>query len=246
METHSRDGLSFVLRIKSGDINVLAPLRQFTNLEISRSDNFFWVKGFVNGQEQDSSVLSIMNSNVFELRDNMLFVPGNKVPSTSLPAGILWHPIKNALKIKLPSFNENLFEINGEIEISLTPSNKTQKTTAQLVGIKNLNKYINNNVSQKFRDLQWFLISDRLAIIIGDQRISLPSANLWKSGQWLIPAGYDFTQSYQQTILKNSGFSDSSLFLIQTDNTFIEIPTESLVELTRSSVNLTLKQNNPV
>lgn len=244
METHSGDRLSFVLRINGGDITVLAPLRQFTNLEISRSEYFIWVKGFMNGQEKSPSVLSVMNSNVFELRGNRLFAPGNKVPSATLPAGILWHPIKNALKIKLPSFNENLFEINGEIEISLAPSGKTQSPKGQIIEFRNLNKYVNNNIYQKFSDHQWCFIDEERALIVGNQSLALPSTNLWKSGQWLIPAGYDFAQSYQQTILQKSGFSDSSLFLIQEDNTFMEIPLESLIELTRSSVNLTLKQNN--
>jgi len=213
------------------------------SLRIAKSEHGFWLKGFTKEDLKLPSFLAMGHIQIFDFKDPFLFLPGNQVPERKLPSGLLWHPIQTALKIKLPSFNENLFQVPGQLDLEFQSSIVERDATASLVSRSDLLKYVDSTAQHVYTKNLWCLFGEEMALVIGSEVLPLVSQRFWSYKNLLLPVGFDFNYDFLKDIvvdLQTKG-QGNLFWLFESNGRLIEVDKEALVFLTRSSVKMTLQ-----
>jgi hypothetical protein len=190
MEKDPANSISYYLSIAQVHKNDLGAIRHWENLKIAFEEDLIWVKDFTAGQIEGLEVKSIPYKEVYYSMAGKLFKRGSRLPHRNLPA-LLWTPIERGLPVRLPAFNHNYFGITNKATIRLVLSDKEQEAFGLLTSLTLLQTYMESAPAIRLQHLQWALINEDKAIILGTPQLPVPGAVFWQQSDFLIPAGYD-------------------------------------------------------
>ena len=243
MATNANDSVEIIAHLPIKSKDDFRQIWHLKSVQIAKSDDGFWLKGFSQEDLNSIAVRSILNLNIFELRDNLLFHKKNRIPERKMPSGLLWHPIQRALKIELPSFNENLFEVNGKLNIGFKLSSEEQKVWASIVKLDDLYRYVDTVPNHYFNDIQWCKYGSDQVFLLGTKVLPLISTRYWKFQDLLIPVGYDLKHPFLKQIIadfKNKS-EKKEFWIFNSDEHYFSVPKDQLIPMSRSSVKFTIQ-----
>lgn len=241
MATDANNGIEIIAHLPTNAQEVFRQIWHMASIQIAKTDDGYWMKGFSHEDLVSAAVRSLPNIQLFELKEQLLYIKGNRVPERKLPSGMLWHPIQRALKITLPSFNENLFEINGKLRIELKSTSEEQEVFASVVKLDDLLKYVDSVPNHSFNDLKWCIFDTVHAFLVGPKVLPLVSTRYWKFQDLLIPVGYDLKHSFFKQIINDfkAKSGKDEWWVINPSQAYFAIPNDHLTPLNRASVKFT-------
>ena len=242
MATYADNGIEIIAHLPGHSKDAFRSIWQIESLRIAKTDDGFWIKGFSSEDLKNPILYTIPNLQWFELKDHFLYVKGRRVPERKGPSGLLWSPIQQALTIELPSYNENLFEVNGKLNVELSLSSEEQETSASIVKLDELLVYVDTVPEHFFNTLKWCKMGDNEAILIGTTVLQIVSKRFWKVGTLFIPAGFDFHYSFLKDLLTDlkQKSETTDFWIFNQEGYHFALPQALLVPLTRSSVKSSL------
>lgn len=244
MATNARDSIEIIAHLPTRFKDDFRQIWHLESVQIAKSDDGFWLKGFSPEDLKSVTVRSMLHLRLFELRDNLLFQKGNRVPERKIPSGLLWHPIQRALKVELPSFNENLFKINGKLNIEFKLSSEEHEVSASIAKMADLAKYVDSVPNHYFNEMKWSKYGSDQAVLFGSKVLPLVSARYWQFQDLFIPVGSDFKYPFLKQIIidyKNTSGKDE-FWIFNSDEHYIAVPKDQLIPMSRSSVKRTIQE----
>jgi hypothetical protein len=244
MATNASNSIEFIAHLPTKSKDDFRQIWHLESVQIAKSDDGFWLKGFSQEDLKSTVVRSMLKLKLFELRDNLLFEKENRVPERKMPSGLLWHPIQRALKIDLPSFNENFFEVNGKLNIEFKLSSEEQQVWASIVKFDDLHKYVDSIPNHYFNDVLWCKYGSDQVFLLGTKVLPIISKRYWKFQDLLIPVGYDLKYPFLKQIIidfKNKSEKDE-FWIFNSDEHYIAVPKDQLIPMSRSSVKFTIQE----
>jgi hypothetical protein len=232
----------FLLEIDIQHKDFLGSIRHWDNLKVGFDDKSIWVKDFTNEQLYSSELQQIPFKEIYEVKDNLLFVKGSLLPTKKMRSGLLWSPILRALPVILPSLNHNYFGIDDKVTISIQPSQQEKEAYALLTDYATAKQYIESAPSVRLLPLQWTIIDDKI-LLIGQPLLPIKGQTYWKSNHFLLPSGYDFEFSMlSETIQQKMNSSQNNYILWDEDGRHIIIARSDIQSLSISSFRLTFSK----
>lgn len=229
----------YFLEINKEHKDFLGSIRHWDNLKVAFETSVIWVKDFSFAQISSPEMLQIPYAKIYELKDNLLFEKDKLLPSKKLPSGLLWTPILRALPVLLPKFNHNFFGIDQRINMVLKPSDDSKEAYALLVDFEELKLYIESAPKFRLEPLRWVVINKK-ALIIGTPLLPLKGCTYWFDNNFLLPSGYNFEWNALTKIIQQKiNPSTENMVLWNTDNSFSNIPINTIKQLSISSFRLT-------
>jgi hypothetical protein len=242
MATHVGNGVESIAHLPGSSYEVFRQVWHLDSLRIAKTDDGFWLKGLTAEDIKRAEVRSILNLQFFELKELFLYLKGNLVPERKMPSGLLWHPIQQALKVDLPSFNENLFEVPGSLNLEFIPSSDEQDIFMSIVMKADLLKYVDSVPQHFYNELKWCVFGKEQAILLGVKIPSIVSVRYWKYKHLLLPVGYSFKYEFLKEVVnelhKKAGQNDYWVF--NNAGSFFSLPQDPLSQMSRSSVKQTI------
>lgn len=217
----------------------LESLWPFADLTVARSEDGYWIRGFKESILQDKEVQSAPMLRMYRFEEPFLYLGKNRVPERKLPHGLLWTPIQTAFRLKLPSHNENLFEVKGNLIVSLVSSKQERKVAASIVDLKALKRYVDTEPQFFFNHLNWCILNEKSALLLGAKVLPIPSQRYWSDQGLYLPSGFAFQHSYLATILSLEQQKATDYWFFREDGSHYKVDSNALVPLTRSSVKST-------
>ena len=130
---------------------------------------------------------------LYQAKDGQLFPNDRLLPVRNIPArpGL---PMAKALPLGLPWFNHNFFGLRDSprIAIRLLPAQEEHPAAALLVALDVLASWIETAPGARLKPLQWAVIDEEQAFILGKPLLPLPGEAFWQKDGHLLPLGLDF------------------------------------------------------
>lgn len=235
MAENASNDISYFLLIEKSRKDDLAAIRQWNNLKVAFEGDNIWIKDFNYAQIHSLEVKSIPYKTIYDCHKGKLHLTGSLLPERNLP-GLLWTNIDRALPVKLPAFNHNYFGINEEICMCLIPVEREYPVVSMLVELPDLKLYIETASTIRLQRLQWIILNNDKAFIIGTPILPIKAIVYWQDGQSLIPAGYNFEFPLLTKSLGEFLDPENKHWIIwSADNTYALIDRNDLQPLSLSS-----------
>ena len=183
------NSVTYYLRVAAAHRDYLGAIRHWNNLKIAAEEGFIWVKDLTEKQVDSVDVKSIPYKELYYAVDQQLFLLGSLLPSRAVPSR-LWTPIERGLPVQLPAFNHNYFGVHDKIAVTLVPSYQEREACALLATLEVLKAYVETAPVIRLKNLQWALVDDDKAIIMGTPLLPLQGEVFWCSGDFLLPGGW--------------------------------------------------------
>ncbi|KUJ60702.1 hypothetical protein AR687_16885 [Flavobacteriaceae bacterium CRH] len=229
----------YFLEIKKEHKDFLGSIRHWDNLKLAFETDTIWIKDFSLEQINSAEMLQIPYKVVYELKENLLFEKDKLLPSKKLPSGLLWSPILRSLPVSLPKFNHNYFGIDQKLEIGLKPSEDIKEAFAMLVNFDELKLYIESAPKYRLELLNWVVVKEKI-LILGNPMLPVKGKTFWFEHNFLIPTGYNFEWfALSKTLQEKINPSEENIIIWNMDNSYSEIPKETIKQLSISSFRLT-------
>ncbi len=167
----------------------LYTLRKWPQLKMATEEELIWLRGFSEADVASTEVLSIPLLERYYLKEMHLYPIGKFLPVRVEP-GLLWTDLRRGLKISLPKENFNYFGVAGEHRISLVRSEVQRATTATIIDLTSLGKYLHTAPWVRVAPLQWTIIEGKQALIIGTPLLPIRGDDYYQKGCFLLPTGW--------------------------------------------------------
>jgi len=231
----------YYARIHKQYIETLATIRKWQNLKVATVEDFIWIGNFSQEQIESKEVRGLPNKEVFYCKNTTLYPLGSKLPFGHLPS-LLFTPIERALPITIESFNHNLFEINGEINIQLVQCDTEQDCSVMLVDIDALGKYIVQCPKVRMKNLKWVVLNKKEALLIGKPLLPLNGSVFWEHNSFIIPSGFMLNVGILQKVLQLKLDKDEEHYILwHPDASYSKISKDSFMPLSIGSYRQTQK-----
>lgn len=235
MEDHAANGITWYLRIPKANADLLGRIRHWTHLRIASDDGYYWIKDLTPAQVNAQEIKSLPYAEIFYEQDQWLFPRHSSLPWRHKPA-LLWTPIERALPVTLPSPNLNFFGLEETVAIGLQPSDKEQQAYALMVSLPQLERYLVAAPAIRTRSLQWIIIDEQQALILGHPLLPLDGDTWWLSGNFLLPTGYDLQYPLFRELVENRLVPDNAdRLLFYRSGIFIRLPKKNMTPLSLGS-----------
>lgn len=244
MAAHVSDSLEMIAHLPISSKEAFRQVWHLESLQIARTDDGYWLRGFSPEDLNDAAVRTLPDLRFYELRDTFLYLKKNRVPERKLPSGLLWHPIQRAFDVTLPSFNNNLFEVKGSLDISFSVSSEERPISASIVRLDDLLRYIDTTPQYVYQAMYWCKFGSDHAFLYGALTLPIVSKRYWSYHTIMLPVGYDLEFPFLKRVLQQLNASkDQTIFWIfDSEQQYQGIAKEHLIPLTRSSVKYSLQQ----
>lgn len=234
--------MSFFVSIDQKHIDLLGNLRARPHLKLAMEGNLCWLAGLSEEEIDSKYIQGIPTKKIYAEKSGMLFLYKSSLPSMRIP-DVLWTPIDRALRIEVPSYNENYFGLKDEIKIMLIPSDMCSLPSAMLVELDVLEKYLNQAPAVRLSRIKWVLVNGNKALLLGSPLLPIKGCTYWNRGRHFLPEGYDLElHSLQSDIDKKLNIDTTQLSFWNEEGTFQLINEDDFVPLSRSSFRLTLEK----
>jgi len=213
----------------------LAVLRGFLNLKVAFEDDFIWLTGFDEQQISGTSIKTIPYITVYYAKGGKLFLKNSQLPDCNEPS-FLWTPILRAFPLETALFNHNYFGLNQKIDLKLISFDDDRKSDYMEVELDLLDDYIQTAPAIRLKKLSWVVVNDKVAIIKGTPLLPISGDVFWSTGDFIIPAGYNFDLHLLTKFLNKKINPNSNFFIVWNKNTsYYKIHKSEFIPLTISS-----------
>lgn len=242
MAHNATGSVRYYIAVKRAHLNDLAKIRQWNNLKVGFEDDTIWIRDFDYVQINSTEVKSIPFKTSYYEKDNKLILINNLLPDRVVPS-LLWTSIDRALTVSLPSFNHNFFGLEEKISISLIATDKEAQAVAMITNRHVLINYISTAPTLRLQKIHWSILDSDKAILIGMPLLPLPGKVFWQRNDFLLPTGFDFDlHLLTDELNKRINPRNNHLVIWNDDCTYSLLPKENLVQLSRSSFQLSSTQ----
>ncbi|HYG49581.1 MAG TPA: hypothetical protein VD905_01710 [Flavobacteriales bacterium] len=183
--------MSYYLKTAIQHKDNLGGIRHWSNPKIGFDGNTIWIKDLDFAQVNSVDVKSIPWCELFEEKNGKLFRYGSRLPSMNAPS-CLWTPLDRGLPVQLPAYNNNFFETDQQITITLVPSETEREAFGMMTSLKTLGQYLEKAPDIRMQKLQWMIVDGDKALIAGTPLLPIRGTTYWRCYRFLIPAGFDF------------------------------------------------------
>jgi hypothetical protein len=236
MEKDAGSSVVYFLRVSSQRRDDLSAIRHWANLKTGVDGDDLWVKDLDYQQVHSKEVRSLSSKSAYFERDNHLFPMGSKLPERIVPS-LLWTAIDRSIPVTMPALNHNFFGINEKIAIRLIDSADEHESTAMLVSVTALYKYMESAPVIRTNTLRWSVFGNSMALVIGRPLLPLPGTTFWSRGDMLIPAGLDFElYALAETVQASLNSARDKWLIWDEAGSYTPVMKTDLVPLSRSSV----------
>lgn len=243
MANHPADGLIYLsIPLRQDWEQLLAPIRHWSNLTVTLEKDGIFLHGFTPEQAGSLEVKTMPYHTLYRAKDGKLYPEGSLLPVRDIPANEGW-PMANALPLGLPWFNRNFFGFRDSprIDIRLVPTAEEQPAAALIVPLEALAAWIETAPAVRLQALQWAVIDEEKAFLLGQPLLPLPGEAFWQKGDHLLPLGLDFELPVLEGALGRLLNPGSGHWLIwQTDGGYFNISKTDLAGLSISSFRATI------
>lgn len=194
--------MSYYLKTAVQHKDNLGGIRHWSNPKVGFDGNTIWIKDLDYAQINSVDVKSIPYCELFEEKNGKLHRLGSSLPSMNAPS-CLWTPMDRGLPVELPTYNNNFFETEQKIEIKLVQSEMEREAFGMLVSLKTLGEYLESAPHVRTQKLQWMIVDDNKALIVGTPLLPLRGTAYWRIQRFLIPTGFDFDVHSLTPVLNN-------------------------------------------
>ncbi|MEO0897676.1 MAG: hypothetical protein AAFY71_14825 [Bacteroidota bacterium] len=241
MEKDAYPSLAFYLRLSVQDEQDLASLREWDHLHMALAGGFIWLTGFSEKEIHSSKVQRIPHKELFYGKEGKLFFLDKLLPQAKEPQ-LDWKPIQQVLRIRLSGYNHNFFGLEEHIQIRLIPSEKIRSPFGLIVDLDAFSSYMQSAPVVRTQHLKWLQLQEHEVLVIGSPTLPLEGMAIWKSGNHLLPTGYEFDlQILSSEIANRIDPSNTHWILWKEDPSFLMFKKEWLKTLSISSVRQTIK-----
>ncbi len=248
MANHATDHITYFLQIEQRLINDLSALRQWPNLKVAFDGDWVWITNFELYQIESTEVKAIPYKNLFYQKGEKLYPYNSLLPERNA-SSLLWTPIERAIPVTISNYNHNFFGLEQQLNIRLVDSDTPREACALLVPLKTLEQYVVNAPEVRLSKLQWCIINNKEAFVIGSPLLPIPGNTYWNNGDQMIPTGYQFELDIIANEINDFLSPKGDIFIVwNTDNSYSSIDKRQLISLTissikRSMLDIELQQN---
>ena len=183
------DGLTYYLSIPKQHLSKLLSIRHWEELSMATDEDLIWVRN-ITQVHLDSLEIRAMPFRVLYYRENhQLFPLGGLLPERNIPS-LLWSPIRRGLPIRLPAQVKKSLTVTTGMKIKLIKTEELQESTALLLDVHTLAKYMESAPTFRLQGLSWLIMAAEKALVFGKPLLPLPGEAFWSQGNFLIPAGH--------------------------------------------------------
>lgn len=231
--------MNFILKIAETDLDNLREIVCWPNLSIAVHAEFIWLKGFTKEQLDSIEVRTIPFKEVYTLQNELLTPILSKLPDSRMPT-LVWKPIKQEVPIRISSFNQNYFGIDGEINIELIKDTSSPPSFLR-VSLDILGNYLLSASSVRLRSLKWSNINNTHALIQGIPLLSLYGDLYWQQNNMLFPNGYNLNLPILEDVICQEITPENRHYIMwNKDGSYSLIEKTSFMPLSISSFRKTL------
>jgi len=244
MAENIADDLTYFLQLDVQNKDFLSPIRHWNNLKVGIEEGSIWVKNFTEKQLGMVELKSIPFATLYYSKDNYLFPTASLLPARKVPS-LLWSPADRALPIKLEGFNHNLFEIPGQINMRLVPSENEQQACALLTDSHLAGCYIKKAPAFRLNPLSWAVIGNNQIFIKGEPLLPLNGSTYWQRGSFIYPVGFMPEFSIMEAIAaREMDPTGENLIWWRDEQHYSLLPVTALKPLSIASWRLTMEKLN--
>lgn len=249
MAENSPNSIGWLLELPREHSDWLAGIRHWRHLKVATEGDSIWVNGFSESEIASTAIKSIPAKKIWHQMDHQLFPQGSRLPFRQAPV-LLWTPIGRGLPLALPDENHNFFGIKEETIVRLVRTEIVHPAVAILAPVEALRAFIENAAAVRLKHLQWVMIDETSAFILGAPLLPVPGNTFWQCGSFLMPAGYDFEWPVIRDILHPlTDTMPGDVVVWDTAGSWFSIPHMALSPLTigsfrQSLLRLRAKQSN--
>jgi hypothetical protein len=229
-----------ILVIEARYLNALGAVRAIPGLRAATEDDGnIWLRGIMPAQKQDVrlSSLPVLISHEVD-SENRLFPAGGLTP-TGLLKDLDWQPIKIFIPVTTP-VSALPGQSDSRLPLRLARSGQSREDFALLTDLETWKAYADTAPYIRLRMLSFAVSASGQTLITGSPLPVIKGQGYWRSGQMLLPAGYDFDPPAVATLLAASlGADKQNFFLFNADGNYQPIPLTDFVPARRSAVRLT-------
>lgn len=242
MAKDAADSVTWYLVVAQQHRDDLANIRQWEQLKVGMDDGRIWVKDFDYAQINSVEVKSIPYKKIFYASEGKLFLQGSRLPDRNIPS-LLWTAIERALPIVLPDFNHNYFGVQGEISVSLMPTDKEIEAVAMMTSMDALGQYIANASAVRLQPLVWAILNRDKVMIFGTPLLPIDGHAYWQRDNHIIPAGMDFDLYLLSDALNDSIDKERLHWIVwNTNGTYFLIDKHDLQPLSAGSYRKSMQE----
>lgn len=238
MAQNASNDIRYFLVLEKSRKDDLAAIRQWNNLKVAFEGDYLWIKDFNFAQIHSSEVKSMPFKTIYDCKQGKLYFTGSLLPERNVP-NLLWTNVDRALPVKLPPFNHNYFGISEQISMQLIPSEIEHSAVSMLLELSDLTHYIETAAAVRLQHIQWAILNNDKAFIIGTPLLPIKAQVYWQDGQFMIPAGYNFELPFLNKQLGKLIDPENRHWIIwSTDSTYALLERNDLQPLTLGSYRL--------
>ena len=239
MAENATNNLVYYAKINCSMIEYLGEIRNWNNLSIAFEDEYIWIKGFHDNQLNSVEIKSIPNIKIFYSNKGKLFPKGFLLPVGNEPS-FLWTPINRGLKVEIPNHNPNFFGIKQKINIRITQSIQEKESAAMITSFSNLETYAVTAPIIRLQKIQWTLLDQNTALLIGTPILPIKGDTYWKTEDFLLPSGFDFELNFLTSELnKKLNLNQTNFIIWDKDAKYFMVDKLELRPLSISSIRKT-------
>lgn len=241
MEQNSTERINYLARIPRGRMEQLKAIRHWRGVKMAMQDKYVWLKGFSGKDLQDVALRSLYGLELFEQKGDYLYYLEAHLAEAKAPH-LLWTPIEKGLPVEKPLPNPNYFGLSSQITIQLQATEQEKSPFGVLTSMEQLADYLVGASSVRLKSLDWTILNQQQALILGTPLLPIPGQTFWRLHQHLIPTGWHFNYPSLAKSLQAQTASNGQWMLWHKDASYTLIEQQATMPLRRSSFRLSRKK----
>jgi len=232
---------NYFFAIRKEQEHLLADIKNWASIKVAFDEDMIWMTGLNWNQIQSSTVKGIPHAYRWYEKEGMLYKLGSVLPDRKSPS-FLWTPIKRALKVQLPDYNCNFFGIENGLTISMIETKEPKEISVVCCKLEILQSYLRTAPSVRLKNMQWCIVDNEMALIMGTPLLPLPTEDYWVRKNFIFPVGYDLDISLLQREIDEKINPTAQYWVVWNhDASYFLIEKGNLAPLSLSSFKASLK-----
>lgn len=233
-----------IYKLDIKDKATLASIRCVPGLCVAQDDKNIWLRGIDITKDADCLAASLPVKQSFWLDEKkQLFLTGTLVP-VALLAEMQWQDLADFIPLEIP-VSAMPGKITHILPVHLIPSTTVKESQALVTELSVWKNFAEYASVTRLRLLDFAVSENRSVLIMGIPLPPIPGAEYWKTGNMLLPAGYDFEiPNLDMYISRRIDPQEKHIIVFNTDGSWQLIEKSFFIRSTRSAVRLTMQQDD--
>lgn len=232
-----------VFVLAAADRETLGSVRHLPGLQAVEIADQLWLGGLPATGKLPLLVRGLPAVAIYGLdAEGRLFPNGQRTPTTRLPAGLVWQPIRAFVPLELPTAALPA-QNPPSYGVRLRPSARAETAAGLLTTLAAWHAYAETAPEIRLRCLRFAVAADARVLLLGTPLPPLPGQELWLREGLLLPAGFDFEAPLLAPLLREKLQSAADdVLLFAADGSWERVLNAAILPVTRSAVRLTFEE----